>query len=593
MLRDAAMNVERLLKEFWAFARSCRIPSRDAGIIPFKPYGTQKYLARAIITALAEGRHEILILKPRQIGASTLLQIFTAFWLLKHRGLPGAFIADSDTRKEKLRYAFSQILNSLPPRWSYPQRVNNRVMVAWANGSRLGYETAGLRRNPHLGKSQGLAYLHATEVAGWGDPEGVASLRASFSQRHPARCYLWESTAQGFNFFEEMWRQFSRGVMLEAIFVPWWRHEEYQRPASSVEYQTYWDGRLTTDERAWQEQITAQWQVTLTPEQWAWYRYYLSEEASSQTDMHTNFPTLPHHAFQSTGAGFVDESVVFRLRDELVHAPVAHHYRYAFGETIEQSELHQVAEVRTAELTVWEAPRDGARYVVAADPSFGASEQSDMACCQVWRCEPRRLIQVAEFAAPDMTLSQFAWVAMHLAGTYWRHPGQSYFILELSGPGHGVWQEIQRLFNYGYGSARHAELQNVLTNIQHYIYRRPDHMSAGGVWQWQTTHRTKKIIMEKLRDSLLNRTLIIRSKALIEEISGLQRLGDSVGAKSKSLYDDRAITAALAIESWQEQVVPILSMMPPMQEEGAEPVVIPPAHERCVKDFFDRLMVTE
>jgi hypothetical protein len=412
-------------------------------------------------------------------------------------------------------------------------------------------------------------------------------LRATVSQRHPARLSLFVSTAQGFNFFHDLWQDFSRAVTLEAIFVGWWRHEEYVKAAGTPEYETYWDGRLTPDEGAWQEQITRRWAVTLTAEQWAWYRWYRAEKSrGDQRTMHQNYPTLPEHAFQSSGGGFVDDATFYRLREQLASAPEAEAYRYHFGGTIESSELVPT-EPAMAELTIWEPPIPGRHYVVAADPAFGANQHSDTACVQVWRAERQRLVQVAEFAAADMPVHQFAWVIFHLAGSYWRHPGRASLILEINGPGRAVWQEMQRLVNYGQGTTQHSQLQNVLGNIQHYIYRKPDSMGAGGAWQWLTTHATRKLLMEKLRDALLSDTLTIRSGALIEECANLRRVGDVVEAQGAT-HDDRAITCALAIECWQEQVLPVLLMMPPEPDQAVP--APPPGHQRVIQRFFDQIL---
>jgi hypothetical protein len=592
------MMPARLWREWDRFSRSVQIPSRDEGLIRFAPFGTQSYLIREILAGIARGVHEFCILKPRQVGASTVLMIFTLFWLLKHKGLQGALVTETDKTKEYLRGSFGKIHASLPTRFTYPATANNRYGIQWAHGSRLVYETAGVRKNTGLGKGRGLSYLHATEVAEWGDPEGIDSLRAALSQRHPAACYLWESTAQGFNVFWDLWQDFERAESLCAIFVPWWRHELYRlepgRNAMQARlFEVYWDGGLTPDEVAWQEQISRRWHVTVAPEQWAWYRYYLSEKARSQLTMHQNFPTLPEHAFQSSGGGFVDDGTAYRLRETLAAAPAVTAYRYEFGGTIEDSALHET-DPKLAHLLVWEQPRDGAVYVVAADPAFGANSASDRAVVQVWRAERRRLVQAAEFCGSDLPLHQFAWVVLHLAGSYYRHPGRSHLILEINGPGRAALQEIQRVMWYGYGAQQPAAMQNVLGSIQHYIYRKPDSLTGGGgMLQWLTTGQTKKLIMEKLRDSLLlEKRLVIRSPGLVGELTALRRDGDKVLSVGRA-HDDRAITCAMAIECWSENVLPMLLMMPEPKEDGA-PGEIPragPMANEVVKAFFERLGV--
>jgi hypothetical protein len=591
-----AVTGRRLLAQWERFSRSVRIPSRDEGLVAFRPFGTQTYLIREILTGLEQGVREFLILKPRQVGASTVLMIFTLFWMLKHAGLQGALVTETDKTKEYLRGSFAKIAETLPTKYTYPTRANNRYGIQWAHGSRLVYETAGIRKNTGLGKGRGLSFLHATEVSEWGDPEGIDSLRAALSQRHPAACYLWESTAQGFNFFWEMYQDFDRAESLRAIFVPWWRHELYRlEPARDAMqarlFEVYWDGGLTPDEIAWQEQITRRWAYTVAPEQWAWYRWYLAEKARSMLTMHQNYPTLPEHAFQASGGGFIDDGTAFRLRATLDRSPEPAAYRYEFGGTIEASQLVET-DPALAHLLVWETPRDGEVYVVAADPAFGANSASDRAVVQVWRATRRTLTQVAEYCSTDLPLHQFAWVVLHLAGSYYRHPGRSHLILELNGPGRAALQEIQRVMWYGYGSQVPAAIQNVLGAIQHYIYRKPDSLSGtGGAYQWLTTAQTKKLIMEKLRDALLLETrLVIRSRGLVGELTALRRDGDKVVSVGRA-HDDRAITLAMAIECWSERILPEMLMLPEPTEDGSPPEIhrAGPMANELVREFFARL----
>jgi hypothetical protein len=69
-------------------------------------------------------------------------------------------------------------------------------------------------------------------------------------------------------------------------------------------------------------------------------------------------------------------------------------------------------------LKVWEMPKTDAFYVIGADPAYGSSEWKDQFCAQVFRCYADGMEQVAEFCSTDCTTSTFAWVMLHLAGSY-------------------------------------------------------------------------------------------------------------------------------------------------------------------------------
>jgi hypothetical protein len=580
-----------LREQFRAFSSHVVIPSKDAGLIPYRPWGTQRYLIEQIFRGLEDDIHDFVVLKPRQVGASTAMWVFDPFWCLRNKGIQGELIADADDNKEFARDVLSEVVKTIPVKYSYPIRINNRTQIAWSNGSRLLYQVAGTKESggKRLGRSRGLNFVHATEVAYWGNPQAIDSLQSALSETHPLACYLWESTANGFNHFQEQYTIATRATTSRAIFIPWWRHELYELKESAKAYRVYWDGKLTGEERAWQREITRVWQVELTPGQWAWYRWRFAEKhKSNQLIMHQEYPTLPSHAFQASGQSFLGAAVMADLREKLSDAPPPTYYRYTFGATIEACRLEPTS-ASMAELTVWEEPDDStqAHYIIACDPAYGRGADADRSAITVWKAQRTRLAQVAEFVSDQCEQHQFAWVSMHLCGAYQR----AYHILEINGPGMGVWSEEQRLLQYGWGTARQAELQNVLGGIQHYIYRRPDSMGGGMNWQWLSNDRGHSQIWARLRGCLVQGQMTVRSSLLVAELGQVRQDQDRYEAQG-SAHDDIATTAALACEMWSEQVLPLLHTIPEMsQAERADgkPPEAPPAHERAFREFLDEI----
>ena len=566
-------------EQFWRYAPTVQIPSKDEGLIRFKPFGTQTYLINEILDSIEAGVHEIYINKPRQVGATTAIGIFDTFWLQKFNGMVGQLVADSDDNRAFFRSIISEIVKSSPKQYRYRVLQNNRNQIFWSNKSRLLFQTASAKA---LGRGRGLNFFHGTEVAYWNGAERISGLRASFSERHPNACFIWESTANGYNHWYELWKQAERAVTVKAIFVPWWRHELYSLDPNSKEFKVYWDSRLTGDERVWQSQILKRWGVTLTPEQWAWRRWKLAEKIGDEITMHAEYPTLPEHAFQASGSPFLGSVAQARLQDELSRAPDPEGYNYVFGGFIEQTEVNQT-DPQMAQLLLWEKPDPKAFYVVAADPAFGASEDSDMSVIQVWRCGRHGLVQAAEFASNSVTTQQFAWTILHLCGSFMP---SAFLILELNGPGMTVWNEIERLRSWGWGTTRRQEFQDALAAIQNYLWKRPDSMGISHAWQWKTNANNKIWLMNHLRDNVLTGRIAIRSRDLVEELSNIRQQGDRFESEGKT-HDDRAITLGLAIEMWQNTVVPILETLPPQETDPLPEQV--PVHERMVRDLFARL----
>ena len=568
---------------FEKFSSTMVIPSKDFGLIPFRLWGIQKYYISELCRAHEEGKKEIVVLKCRQIGITTCSMAWDAYWTLRHKGIQAQFNSNSDENRDYFRDVLSELYKSLPPKYSYPLRLNNRSGMAWANGSRLLFQTVGVKKGGKLGRGRGLNYCHSTEMGEWQSGEAIASLRSAFSERHPAAMFLWEGTAKGFNHFYDMWMDAQRATSIHPIFLGWWRHPEvYSVERKSKQFQVYWDGRLTADERAFQREITRRYQTEISEEQWAWYRFHLAEKKmGDMIMMHQEYPTLPEHAFQASGQPFIGYAAQGKLREKLSDAPEPAYFRYEFGPLFEKTEIVESNE-EMAHLKVWEEPDPNAYYVIAADPAYGASAASDRYVCSIWRVTRTKMIQVASFVAVELTMNQFAWVTCHLAGAYM----PSFFILELNGPGMAVHQEIERMKSLGWGTAQRTQINNALGGIQNYLWRRPDSMGSGVNWQWRTTPRTKIWILNRLRDQLIQGNVIVREPELVDELGDIRQDGDKFRTEGRA-HDDRVIAAALAVEHWSANALPVLDGLP-VKEEELDISEMPNAHERALATFFRR-----
>jgi hypothetical protein len=591
-----------LLERYAKVSSHIIIPSKDYGLIKYVPFGTQRYLREQIIQGVEDGIHDFSVLKPRQVGASTEMWSFDLFWLIYHPGLQGAFIAQDE---KALIYGIDnlrQMQRSIPARFTPTLRVDNRNLLAWYKtfdgkhgGSRLIYLHAG-KGGGGLGRSRGLSFGHFTEVAFWSDPDDIDALRASLSRKHPRRCFVWESTANGYNWWRDMCMTAKKAVTQRFIFVPWWRHELYRAEPDSRIYQVYWDGRLTSDEKSWAKIIKKTWDVVLDPAQWAWYRWELAEEMrGNEIMMHQEFPTLPEHAFQASGKSFLGVSTIVKLREAVAGGEEAEYYRYEFGRMLEDTKIVPTG-LKMAHLKVWEKPRNNTFYVISGDPAFAANPDSDNAVITVWRSERDGMVQVAEFAATDIGPKYFAWIIAHLCGTY----PIAHLILEVNGPGMAVLEELQQLERWGHGSTRYAEINNVLGGIRHFIYRRPDSLGAGGFYHWKTTGSNRPWLFSRFRDNLNRGAIVVRSDELVEELNEVRQDGEDYRAPSHA-HDDRVISAALAAECWSTNVEPMMAFMPVVEEgknTGDIPdlskVPVPEMHQLPgIADFFSRLKYPE
>ena len=541
------------LKQFYKFCAQLKIESKEDGLIPMsKPLGTQTYVMEEIAKGLADDIHFFVILKGRQLGITTISLALDLYWQFTHPGWQGTLVADTEENRDMFRSTLGMYMEGLPKEFKIPLVAHNRNQMVLKNRSRIFYQIAG--NKSRLGQGKAITYLHGTETASWGSEEGLASLIASLAEKNPERLYMFESTAQGFNMYHDMYKTAKTAKSQRAIFCGWWRNEYYSADPKGQIYKVYWDGKLTGEEKEWTKEIKKLYGVEINSRQMAWWRWKLAEGMKDESLMFQEFPPTEDYAFVMTGTSFFSNS---RCTDaaKVAKKQVPDCYRYVFGQDFQDTQVIKSSE-RLGVLRIWEEPVDNGYYVIGADPAYGSSDWADRFCIQVYRCYANGLDQVAEFATSEMNTYQFAWVIAHIAGAY----KNSTLNLEVNGPGQAVISELRNLRRQATATSGSLgkDLRDVLGSMQNYIWRKLDTM--GGLSNsigFMTTHQTKERMMNYFKDFFERGMMNVFSMDLLEEMKTIVREDGFLGAPGRN-KDDRVIASALAVVAWAEQVQPRL-----------------------------------
>ena len=541
------------LKKFYKFCSELKIETKEEGLKKMGTLlGTQTYVMEEIQKGLEEDVHFFVILKGRQLGITTISLALDLYWQFTHPGWQGTLVADTEENRDMFRSTLAMYMEGLPKEYKIPLVAHNRNQMVLKNRSRLFYQIAG--NKSRLGQGKAITYLHGTETASWGNEEGLASLIASLAEKNPERLYMFESTAQGFNMFHDMYKTAKRAKTQRAIFCGWWRNEFYSVAGDSQIYKVYWDGKLKSEEKEWVKDIKKLYGVDINSRQMAWWRWKMHEGIKDETLMYQEFPPTEDYAFVMTGTSFFSHTRCTEAAKQSKKKN-CENYRYSFGQLFQDTEVLKSTE-RLSTLSVWEEPIDSAYYVIGADPAYGSSDWADRFCIQVFRCYADGLDQVAEFATSELNTYQFAWVIAHLAGAY----KNSTLNLEVNGPGQAVINEIRNLkrMAVSMGGPMGHGLMDVLGSMQNYIWRRND--TLGGISNsigYLTTASTKERMLNYMKDYFEREMMGIYSMDLLEEMKGIVRDNGFLGAPGRG-KDDRVIATALASVAFAEQIQPRL-----------------------------------
>ena len=535
-----------------------QIDTKELGVVSLgKAWsGTQEYFIQEVAKALREGIHYMVVLKGRQVHISTICLALDLYWAFKYSGMGGTLIADTEDNRDMFRTTLTLYTESLPAKWKRPIRGHNRTQMIVGNRSRISYQVVGTKKKDKRGVGVGKAIvmMHATEVANWGDEDALADIEASLAESNEKRLFIYESTARGYNHFEEMWATAKKAKSQRAIFIGWWRNELYKKPKGSPEYNVYWDGKLTAAEARWVGEVKELYDFDVTDEQLAWWRWKFSENIRDESKMLQEYPPTEEYAFQMSGSKFFSAANLTD-RMKIARAKPFDAFRFVFTDHFADTELLDANE-GFAQLKIWEKPVEGAFYAIGGDPAYGSSEWADRFCAQVYRCYADGMDQVAEFCTAEGDTTQFAWVLLYLCGAYSSASSAMPNVmlnLEINGPGMNVWAEIQNMKRLvGTDVGLDGRISAVLINIQNYLYKRHDSISGSYNYHWKTDLNTKERMMNAFKDGFERGIIQTASAELLEEMKKIQREENGDIAAPGRSKDDRVIASGLCTVAWAD-----------------------------------------
>jgi len=577
------INWDAFREKFEDFLSHVEINSKDEGRIPFEAYDAQRYAMDEVFEGLKKDIHFFVIGKGRQLGISTLFELFDVFYCGAVPDMQGCMIfQDQDTRDDH-RVKLVEMMDSLPPSHQLPlaKGGNNRGGFRFANGNRINYLIAGTKRGQgSLGVGRAYNYCHAMEVALYGDPDAFETFRQALSEIFPLRLTVLESTARGYNLFYDLFEEaVADDLVKRAIFVTWWRKRTYSYAKNTALFKRYGWPELSAEEKDAAAKVKELYDHTITLQQWAWYRHLADPRAQADADpeaserrevIQQEHPHYSEMMWRSTGSPFIPGqflTVALARASKIAFKG----YRYYLGDDVLATRIDQIGFANRTQLRVWQEPVSNGVYIVACDPAYGLSDDGDGFCIQVVRCYADKMVQVAEFNDRSIQAYQCAWVMLHLCAWY----GNCRYIIELNGPGEAVWTELRNLKRQAEDGRlapprndprnptqeeleRESGIRNAYGLIRQYLYHRADSLGGGGYnYHMKTSEQVKFTFMTQFADRFMLDELEINSVPALKEIQSLKKDGRYIAADGRA-KDDRPMALGLATRAYIDSERPAL-----------------------------------
>lgn len=315
--RERAIRL-KLRDDFEHYASRClRIRTKAGDVRAFQLNRSQRYLHERLQKQLAEkGKVRALVLKGRQVGISTYIS-GRFYWRITHRkGVRAFILTHLDTASDNL-FGMAKRFHDGCPDLVKPVigKSNAKELSFLALDSGYKVATAG---SAEVGRSETIQFFHGSEVAFWPNAQnhsaGIRQAIANIAGTEDIR----ESTANGIgNPFHAEWKAAERGDSeYEAIFLPWFWHEEY-----ATEPPPGW-----LPPSPWQE-YQGVYELSLAQVYWAWLKNRdLAVIAGGTADepcwqFKQEYPANADEAFQTSGErAFIEPQHVIKARKAKVEA---------------------------------------------------------------------------------------------------------------------------------------------------------------------------------------------------------------------------------------------------------------------------------
>ena len=354
-----SINTKKYIEEY------IKIRDKNGKVIPLKLNEPQmKYYN--VIKELHEQRKpiRIIILKARQMGFSTETESIIFKNVVTNHNYNAGIVAHKEDSTANLFNMSKRMLEYLPDSIKPEQKKSNAKELVFNNDKGTGLDskmkcmTAG---GKGIGRSDTFTALHLSELAFWeGDKQDILLGLLQAVPNIPESMVIIESTANGFDYFKELW---DKAVVGEndfyPLFVGWNELKEYQM--------TYTGFELTEDE------IELQTVYNLTLEQLTWRRWCIKNNCGGDIDkFKQEYPICPDEAFLSTGQCYFDKDKVIKRIRKVVE-PIKR------GSFLYRYENNQISNIRFNEnikgtIKIFEEPQEGVPYVLAGDTAGKGSD---------------------------------------------------------------------------------------------------------------------------------------------------------------------------------------------------------------------------
>lgn len=559
---------------FWA-ALLAYIKNKEGGEdVHFRLNRPQRKLIKRLEKMRLAGKPiRLILLKARQWGGSTCIQLYMAWLQLVHKvGLNSLIVGHVKDASNEVKDMFDRMIKAYPIDMLYrlgeEYNENEPKLVGVGNSGNI-YRIPqrnckikiGTAEKPDSARGGDYSLVHCTEVGLWKKTEGktpeqIVRSACSGVLLKPYTMIVYESTANGTgNFFHREYVAAKKGLsQFESMFVAWYEIEQYSTPFASEEermqfakwlYANRDNTTVNSDREESGAYLWGLWKAGATLEAINWYIKERSKY-TSHADMASEYPSNDIEAFTFSGRRVFANEDVEQFRSACKPPKFKGEIYGKADEGEEALEHLRLRKEENGRFSIWqdveidneEEVTD--RYLVVVDVCKGLTEKADFADILVidrlYMIDAEPPTVIAEWHGHiDMDL--LAWKATQTA-EYYNHAllviesntletnntkGEAEYILNL----------IRDVYDNLYARKQSAE------DIKEGLPRK---------YGFHTNTLTKKVIIHNLKTIVREHLYIEREVECLEEYLTYVETDKGGFEAMEGCHDDRLMTRAIGMQ---------------------------------------------
>lgn len=552
--------------EFWA-AVTAKIKNKEGGgLIPFLLNPPQ----RKILATIEKLRFEkkpirVVLLKARQFGGSTFIQIYMAWIQLRRKTSWNSVIAAHiNSASLNIRGMYSTLIKNYQHVQTTTYRpfegsVNTKQIVERSNKI-----TVGSMQTPDSIRSEDVAMAHLSEVGLWRQTDGkkpedlIQSIVGSVLSL-PESVIVMESTAKGLgNYFHTTYTQAKKGMnAYTPVFIPW-----YEIPLDMIDLNEGEDLEIINSFNEYEQYL---WKQGATLEGIKWYRFKLREYGGNTVSMRSENPSNDIEAFQGSGARFFAADVI-ELQREFNMDPILVGDVFADAQTGPESlDNIEIKEHPNGNLKVWAFPdlvepetnrKWKNRYCVSVDIG-GRSKEADDSVIKVFdrkELSSGGMLHPVLKWAGKIDFDRLAWKAAQIATLY----GEALLVPEMN-------KQRESDAKFDEGSQFYTLVDEIADHYENiYCRTTPEQIREGlpRVYGFHMNSQTKPMVLNTLNKAMRDLIYVEYDSVACDQYDSFENKGDGKTGAVEGSHDDEVIATAIGVWACIEHLPPCVLVDP-------------------------------